>query len=90
MNLLHLRMTADDSEIISIAHQCSLQAAVLTFNGFELQGALYQRRHLMRREGLFDVVKRTAFDSFDRYIERAMRGHHDHLRIGISGFDMVQ
>src|SRR5215213_1447854 len=90
MDLSHLRMTADDAEVISIAHQRTLQAPVLTFDSLELQGAFNQHRDLIRCEGFFDVVEGAALDGFDSDIQRAVRSHHDHKSIGSVALDVVQ
>ena len=81
MDLSHLRVAADDSEVVAIAHQRALQATVLALDGFELQRALDQRRHLLRRKRLLDEIERTALDGFDRDVESAMRGHNDNLGV---------
>jgi hypothetical protein len=81
VDLLHLRVTSDDSEVVAISSQRTLQTAVLTFDRFELQRSFDQGDDLMRRERFLDEVKSAALDGFDRNVQRAVRGHHNDFRV---------
>src|SRR6185436_19591276 len=80
-------MTADDPEVVGIAHQRAFQCAILALDGLELQRAFDQRRHLMKRERLFNVVESTELDGFDRNVERAVRSHDHDFRVRCVAFN---
>jgi hypothetical protein len=86
-HLPHLRVVAEDAEVVGLARERALEQAVLAPHLLELQRALRQHDDLLGRERLLDVVEGSALDGLDGGVERAVRAHQNHLRLGRVGLD---
>src|SRR5688500_15445436 len=70
VNLLDLRVAADETEVVAVALERALERAVLALDVVELQGARRQHERLLGGEGLFEVVEGAALDGLDGEVER--------------------
>jgi hypothetical protein len=55
-----------------------------------LQGVLGEREHLLRVEGLHDVVERAVFHRLDGGLRRAEGGHQDDQLLRVGGADVLE
>ena len=79
-----------DDEAVTCAPSALAQRRGLAAQRALGDRAAHEDHELVELERLGQVVIRAVADRLDRRIDRAVRGHHDHLGLGLRGADRVE